>query len=666
MRSLICVLTLVPALLAGSTAVAAADPASGLVPAGCPHEIHGVFWGGTQWLVLGQALAADPSPCAEYSVTVPPQDDDRTTLRPRAVRRAAGARQIHPVAEIRWTSATGLACVGRRRPPAVDAGTDVLRRRRDCAPTDGGARARRHGRRDVGVQRADPEVLENAPGARAEVLEFLRGLYDGDVGMPKARGIVFNVGIPSTSDAAQVAAYKASVQAWLTDEPFWSELDRYVDVFANEVYVSSLSWGVSGTRSRRARRMNDYFQHMATLAEAAPQTVQAAPDFLRRTYMPLANASWPHPLIGDTHLLSAGLMQHYVSSQVYALRQFAEAHPRTPQGLIGFAWAPVADPQDYRARSRRSPRGWRTPSTCPGTSRPARSRTRAGLRPSASGARARSREPGSTRPGGPSRTGISHDGRRGTTHGRNLECGSSRCAGCRCATRRRAGTGPTARSAATRRRLGFGHGDGDVSGEIEGRLVWANSPRRRQDGVWTPNLRGMIATGDGDELLVSIHGQSVEEEAPGRRRAILARVELTTEAEAVPLAEHVLPRRGGRDRRGARGLVARRLRLRERAGPGPARARRGAARAVPPGRRLSAWASAGTGKEPVMRERPGSTPHARARSGSRLRSAGRRSLRAAWRTLRCDFSTDCPPPRSPRPDPARCSRAHRHRWRTSR
>ena len=55
--------------------------------------------------------------------------------------------------------------------------------------------------------------------------------------------------------------------------------------------------------------------------------------------------------------------------------------------------------------------------------------------------------------------------------------------------------------------LGFGHGEGTVSGEIEGKLVWANFPRRRQDGVWTPNLRGMIVTDGGNELVVSIHGQ---------------------------------------------------------------------------------------------------------------------------------------------------------------
>jgi hypothetical protein len=79
--------------------------------------------------------------------------------------------------------------------------------------------------------------------------------------------------------------------------------------------------------------------------------------------------------------------------------------------------------------------------------------------------------------------------------------------------------------------IGFGQGEGELSGEIEGTMVWANFPRRRQDGVWTPNLRGRITTAQGEEILVSIHGQSILEETPGQRRAILARVELTTESE---------------------------------------------------------------------------------------------------------------------------------------
>jgi hypothetical protein len=79
--------------------------------------------------------------------------------------------------------------------------------------------------------------------------------------------------------------------------------------------------------------------------------------------------------------------------------------------------------------------------------------------------------------------------------------------------------------------LGYGRGEGTVGGHLTGRVDWANFPRRREDGVWTPNVRGVITLEDGDELLLSIHGQSVEEEGPDPRRAILARIELTTEAD---------------------------------------------------------------------------------------------------------------------------------------
>src|SRR5262245_45675646 len=79
--------------------------------------------------------------------------------------------------------------------------------------------------------------------------------------------------------------------------------------------------------------------------------------------------------------------------------------------------------------------------------------------------------------------------------------------------------------------VGFGQGGGRVSGELEGTVAWANFPRRREDGVWTPNLRGTISTSGGEEILLSIHGQSIEEEPPGQFRAILARIELATDAE---------------------------------------------------------------------------------------------------------------------------------------
>ena len=78
--------------------------------------------------------------------------------------------------------------------------------------------------------------------------------------------------------------------------------------------------------------------------------------------------------------------------------------------------------------------------------------------------------------------------------------------------------------------LGFGRGEGEVSGEIEGALGSATIRGAARTGVWKPNLRGYISTSEAREILVAIHGQSVQEDAPGyRRRAILARVELTTQ-----------------------------------------------------------------------------------------------------------------------------------------
>jgi hypothetical protein len=57
---------------------------------------------------------------------------------------------------------------------------------------------------------------------------------------------------------------------------------------------------------------------------------------------------------------------------------------------------------------------------------------------------------------------------------------------------------------------GFGSGEGEVSGPVlRGTLRWANAPRRREDGVWTPNLRGVITTEDRAEILTSLRGQSV-------------------------------------------------------------------------------------------------------------------------------------------------------------
>ncbi len=56
-------------------------------------------------------------------------------------------------------------------------------------------------------------------------------------------------------------------------------------------------------------------------------------------------------------------------------------------------------------------------------------------------------------------------------------------------------------------RDGRGYRQGDL---INGTLTWVNVPRRREDGVWTPDLRGFIKADDGGELLVFIQGLSID------------------------------------------------------------------------------------------------------------------------------------------------------------
>jgi hypothetical protein len=195
------------------------------------------------------------------------------------------------------------------------------------------------------------EVLDDAPGWRENVREFLRGLYEGEPGMPKARGIVFNIFAPS--DMTDVTAYKTKLKDWLQDEAFWSDLDRYADFFAEEVYPSPLTWGVAdASLETRTEYLNDYLFHMLALADAGPETADAATSFLRRAFVPLANAAWPHEGIGRTDLVSAETMSAFVSAQVEAIRDYDGAQREDKRKMIGFAWAPNAAEPSYSAKGR--------------------------------------------------------------------------------------------------------------------------------------------------------------------------------------------------------------------------------------------------------------------------------------------------------------------------
>ena len=71
---------------------------------GC-RPLRGIFYAATDWLRLATKLAATPSPCAEYYVSVPPIVGNKTNLRPgEAARIRALGESFHALAEFHWTT----------------------------------------------------------------------------------------------------------------------------------------------------------------------------------------------------------------------------------------------------------------------------------------------------------------------------------------------------------------------------------------------------------------------------------------------------------------------------------------------------------------------------------------------------------------------------------
>ena len=55
----------------------------------------------------------------------------------------------------------------------------------------------------------------------------------------------------------------------------------------------------------------------------------------------------------------------------------------------------------------------------------------------------------------------------------------------------------------------YGEGDGWLKGDkLQGTLRWVNHPHCRTDGVWLPNLHGVIQTEDEASILFSLQGRT--------------------------------------------------------------------------------------------------------------------------------------------------------------
>jgi hypothetical protein len=292
------------------------------------RPLRGVFYAQTDWLRLATKLAAAASPCAQYYVSVPPMLADKSQLRAgEAERIRALGQNFHALAEIhftgwtRWVASTGKSwfdagVTARERMTA--AGYDV---------TKGDTWV---------VNELSSAVRRGVGNARANVLEFLRGLFEGS-GVD-ARGAVFVIGVGQTLGDASV--YQVTMQNWYADNVFWPQVAQYVSDWSQEVYPDVRRFAVPGQPTEvRRDYLNDYLQHVLVLAAGGPPTIAAAKALLGATYSPLANAAWQWQSGYGWTFVPVEQMQPFVSAQVYALRFFS-ATTGQPQDHWGFAWAP--------------------------------------------------------------------------------------------------------------------------------------------------------------------------------------------------------------------------------------------------------------------------------------------------------------------------------------
>jgi hypothetical protein len=293
------------------------------------RQLRAVFYAASDWLRLATKLRANASPCAEYYVSVPPIVADKTTFRRDQARRIrALGPSFHALAEIhfatwsRWVSSTGSSwhtagVTARGR--MADAGYDV---------TLGDSWM---------LNELTSAVRRGDGNARSNVREFLRGLYEGD-GRRPTKGAVLVIGFGQRT--SNVSVYQSTLQSWLADSAFWTDMATYVGDWSQEVYGDLRAHAVPGSPTPvRRDYLNDYLQHKFLLAGAGPPEIEPARAYLHDAYSPLANGAWPRETAWGWTMVPAEQMAAYISAQVNALRYFSATSGQA-RDHWGFAWAP--------------------------------------------------------------------------------------------------------------------------------------------------------------------------------------------------------------------------------------------------------------------------------------------------------------------------------------
>ncbi len=323
-----------PTPIGGSSPTATPAPS----PAPCSEKVDVIVWNTQLWTLLGQQLATTANPCAEYYLSIPPTACDAgSTLKlcPRGPDAAQAVRDLgphfHAMAEFHWSSwSQWVQQTGRTW---REAGVE-FRARMDAAGYDTSAG-------DLWEINEFPSSVRTGVGpARVNAENAVRGLDEGPSGAMLVKGTVFPIGMGQGT--TNFSVYKPALKSWLADATFWNAMNAHVRFFAQEVYAEpSRTCVASSNVGMRSRRVNEYVEHLASLAAVAPASAAPARAFLKHAYVPLMSAAWNQPPdvgFGDTRV-SVTTMKKFVSLETYAARAWSGTH-YVPGRRVGFAWAP--------------------------------------------------------------------------------------------------------------------------------------------------------------------------------------------------------------------------------------------------------------------------------------------------------------------------------------
>ncbi len=317
---------LIPLAALAAVLVGITSPESGARTAAC-IPVRAVFYESSDWFRLAHGLGANPSPCADYYVTIPALAADKTQMRSGA---AWQVRQLgpnfHALAEVsytgwkRWVTATNNSW--------YEAGQEVRRRMVGAGfdiPTG-----------DTWVINEFPSTVRSGAGAdRQHVRDLVHGLFDGEGG-PQLKGMIYDIGIAQTG--VVLDQHKAYWESWFQDTAFWNDMNAYVSDFFQENYGDVRAYAVAGVDpATRIATLNQFLQAplQLALASGAPSSVAAAKAYLTQAYGSLSNASWAWGSAYGWTKVTPDVMADFISAQTSAMRA------STPAVRIGFAWNPL-------------------------------------------------------------------------------------------------------------------------------------------------------------------------------------------------------------------------------------------------------------------------------------------------------------------------------------